>query len=107
MVLPSEHVFTEADAFYDPNPKHLSRLVLQPTVSLEQIADTGNSSLVLSPNQASDVRDGTQVVYLYGRIDYEDVFGQPHFNTFCVYYSGLVTKHVSSMASCENYNDAD
>ena len=48
--------------------------------------------------------------YVYGRIDYRDIFGVPHWATFCNEY---VLEHVALMPEkffwtiCDKYNDVD
>lgn len=43
------------------------------------------------------------IYYIYGKIQYSDVFGKPHKTEFCSY----VRKDLASLVMCPTYNDAD
>jgi hypothetical protein len=74
---------------------------------------------VLQPNgrgllvQASDhqlthvdierLKAGEMVYWIFGRIDYEDIFKRAHTTTFC----DFVETNLTSLAPCPTYNDAD
>ena len=51
------------------------------------------------------LRDGANLYYVFGRIDYEDIFGRPHWTTYCLYIGGEPT--LSLMFQCRSYNDVD
>ena len=56
----------------------------------------------ISQAQIDWVRNGNYVLYLYGRMKYEDVFHRSHHTTFC--------KEILSdilVRDCGTYNDAD
>ena len=46
---------------------------------------------------------GETIYYIYGKIDYTDVFGRPHTTKFCSY----VRQDLQSLVMCPTYNDAD
>lgn len=59
-----------------------------------------------------ELRHHTKIVYLYGRIDYSDVFGRPHWVTFCSAMlilppapGGLPETH--NWIQCQNGNEID
>jgi hypothetical protein len=46
---------------------------------------------------------GENVLYLYGRITYDDIFDRPHQTTFCVY----LLRDLANFTDCTTYNDAN
>jgi hypothetical protein len=42
-------------------------------------------------------------VYSYGRVNYADIFGRPHWTTFCTY----MARDGSAMTYCPEYNNTD
>lgn len=60
-------------------------------------------SEVFSTQQVEILKTGQYVMYIYGMIPYEDVFGQTRWTQFCNY----VTPDFSSMAVCSFYNETD
>jgi hypothetical protein len=51
-----------------------------------------------------DVENSRSAVYVYGRLDYIDGFGQKHWTDFCQWY-GLFTPTVAGL--CNMHNDGD
>jgi hypothetical protein len=49
------------------------------------------------------LQSGAWVLYHFGEVTYEDVFGQPHRTTFCVF----VLPSLAEAGDCGEYNDAD
>ncbi|MFH1635771.1 MAG: hypothetical protein ABIG63_17405 [Chloroflexota bacterium] len=37
-----------------------------------------------SPEQIASVKVGTHAIYIFGRVEYRDAFGFPHFTDFCL-----------------------
>jgi len=81
----------------------LSKTVLQP-----------NGEAVLSPppipdesaiNKAdiANMNSGKFILYIAGKITYEDVFGRSHSTLFCQFLNPSLTV----FNSCEHYNEAD
>jgi hypothetical protein len=58
---------------------------------------------IATAKDVEELRNGSRMFYLFGRLTYEDAFGQPHFTTFCMY----LTTDLSSFNSCPFYNDAN
>ncbi len=49
------------------------------------------------------IRDGSFIVYGFGKITYDDIFGHHHLTTFCVF----LQPDLSTVADCDIYNYAD
>lgn len=60
----------------------------------------------IRPDQLLDMKSGTQVFHIFGKITYNDIFGQLHFTNFCV---SLQPTAPVSFSQCEGtgYNDAN
>lgn len=57
----------------------------------------------VSAAQYGDIQNGRGILYAYGDIKYDDIYGNPHETTFCVmYYAGL-----SGPSPCDVYNEAN
>jgi hypothetical protein len=50
-----------------------------------------------------DLKSGRFIIYIFGEITYEDVFGRPHITKFC----GFVNRNLQTVRACQTYNDAD
>lgn len=48
-------------------------------------------------------RSGSQILYLFGHVTYEDIYGKPHYTTFCMY----LLADLSAFGDCDTYNDAN
>ncbi|MGH9816448.1 MAG: hypothetical protein ACRD6I_10260 [Candidatus Acidiferrales bacterium] len=55
------------------------------------------------PEEQQQVSSGTHRFYLYGRVEYWDVFERPHWTTFCLY----MANDLKSFRICDKYNDAE
>lgn len=75
--------------------------VIQPgmRINLFSLATLG----VMTPQEIDGVRTGRNILYLYGLITYEDIFGRPHSTRFCLY----LQSDLSGFSACSTYNDAD
>jgi hypothetical protein len=67
--------------------------------------------VVLGPNKSTgpitkdeidNITSGISTIYVYGRINYEDVFDRAHQTTFC-----YVLTDTSTAIDCDQYNEAD
>lgn len=56
----------------------------------------------LSAADVEAVRTGKKVLYIFGRIEYTDVFRTEHHSTFCVF----LTKDHESGTACSEYSEA-
>jgi hypothetical protein len=61
----------------------------------------------LTPNEIADVRAGARAIYLFGRIEYTDIFNVSHHTDFRLSYSGLFPPKGGIMSVTEKGNDAD
>lgn len=87
-------------ATYDePRPLKPSFEVVQP--QMHMILSTLPTDV--SDLQFGDIENFRGILYGYGKITYNDIFGKEHHTTFCVmYWHGL-----SAPIACERYNTAD
>lgn len=76
-----------------------SLVVIQPGVSM---ALPGSIDGPLSAADVEAVRTGKKVLYIFGRIEYTDVFRTEHHSTFCVF----LTKDHESGTACSEYSEA-
>jgi hypothetical protein len=84
--------------YSDPTPTKPSRGVIQPQMHMELSSLPAN----ISPTQYEDIENGRGILYAYGDITYDDIFGLTHETTFCVmYWTGL-----AGPILCDTYNNA-
>jgi len=57
----------------------------------------------LNAAEVQIIKSGESIFYMYGKIGYEDVFGKPHWTTFCMF----LARTGDRFYSCHTYNDAD
>ncbi len=57
----------------------------------------------ITQEQIDDLRKDSHVLYVFGRITYENVFRHSHLTTFCVWFE----PDLSTPEHCHSYNDAD
>ena len=57
-----------------------------------------------SPASVDAIQKGHCFVKVYGRIDYEDVFGNPHTIAFYFYYNGLANSFHAYRRAGQNNN---
>ena len=61
----------------------------------------------LTPNEIADVNANARAIYLYGRIEYSDIFDKKRFTNFRLYYSGPFPPPPAVIFRvCEKGNDA-
>lgn len=87
-------------ALYDPLPAGWirSNRVVQPG---EQVTLNTNKYM-LTQDQVDSVRNGSYVLYVYGKMSYDDIFRERHHTTFCK----LVISE-TLVEDCGTYNTAD
>lgn len=73
--------------------------VLQPQMHME----LSTPSTDVSPNAYADIQNGRGILYAYGDITYDDIYGKSHETQFCVMYSA----GMSAPIACETYNTAN
>lgn len=96
----------KADAKLDPKymvdaTTQPSNTVMQPgmTFSLRPLPIKG----IVSKADIDDLASGRYIIYMFGLITYEDIFGHPHSTKFCMY----VTPDFTTFRGCSAYNEAD
>jgi hypothetical protein len=75
--------------------------VLQP--GMRVVLFTSPTEGELTQANIDMLKSGAYVIKYYGRISYNDVFGNHHMTTFCLY----VTPDLTNASSCDSYNQAD
>jgi hypothetical protein len=60
-------------------------------------------SKVLNASHIDFIKNGKTIIYLFGIITYQDIFRKKHQTTFCKF----LLPSLSSIASCETYNEAN
>jgi hypothetical protein len=75
--------------------------VIQPgmRINLLSLATLG----IMTRQEMDGVRAGRNILYLYGLLTYEDIFGRPHWTKFCLY----LQKDLTGFSVCDIYNDAN
>jgi len=88
---------------FDPpkDGKEPTTMILAPNADYESITDPLEGS-PFSQEQIDNIRDN-QELFVFGRIDYVDVFERKHWTTFCYRYSVRNAQY----SYCEKHNDAD
>jgi hypothetical protein len=63
----------------------------------------------LNASEIGDIATGARAIYIYGRIEYRDVFGRPHYTNFRHRYIGAYPPSGSggTMYLCEKGNESD
>jgi hypothetical protein len=85
---------------YPPLSTFTSNATVQPGV-ITSVTTVG--PVALNQTQVNALKSGESVIYLYGKIRYQDVFRVVHHATFCF----VVETDLRSADSCDRYNDAD
>jgi hypothetical protein len=87
--------------FTYPTPSGIrSNMVVQPGMR-EMIPSAGGT--IPTGEQIEAIKTGQAILYLYGKVSYNDVFNIPHHTTFCV----IIQPDLSTGIDCEEYNYAD
>jgi len=73
------------------------------TFSLKATADG-----ILNQPTIDAINNGeTFRLYIWGRVDYEDVFTEPHWFTFCYSYDGISIREGNGVEPCPRHNEDD
>jgi hypothetical protein len=62
---------------------------------------TSQSATGVTKSGLEQVKSGKLIIYVHGRITYDDVFGCHHWTTFCHFWQG------KSLGICQEHNDTD
>ncbi len=72
------------------------------TLPVESINSNQGAGL-LSKEDLDDIVSGRFIVYVFGRITYDDIFSFHHFTNFCMY----LKRDLINFTSCDTYNEMD
>jgi hypothetical protein len=65
----------------------------------------------LSTQEKAGIQNGTYAIFIYGRVEYRDAFGEKRWSTYRLKYTNMVwppyNKGTASMSFCDGGNDAD
>jgi hypothetical protein len=64
----------------------------------------------LSQQEKAGINNGNYAIFVYGRIEYEDIFGDRHWSTYRLRYSASAWPprgETASMDFCDGGNDTD
>ena len=67
-------------------------------------ASINTPQIPITEAQFEAIKEGKLRLYVYGILKYEDIFGKPHMNKFCGYFSSQDMKFATS---CDTYNEAN
>ncbi len=113
-VTPARNVRTlDVAAVTDWEPAHLPEPIvadyygtLAPNGDfIETEADPFQATVEENARITSDI--ASKAIFLVGRIEYIDVFRQPHFTDFCFYWQGRIGPGTNQMSAYDRGNDAD
>jgi hypothetical protein len=65
---------------------------------------TANKDYVIVHEFLDKLINKQAIIYVSGRIDYDDIFGQPHWTTYCAW---LTVPFNGQFARCETHNETD
>lgn len=90
---------------YEPNLAGvLSSTVLQPNAIYRNILNAGGATNIAVTQVGYDrIRSGDLVVFVYGKLTYEDIFSRSHRTTFCVYLDPIG----KTWNTYKGYNEVD
>lgn len=80
-----------------------NRSAMQPGQDITLTTGIDSATPKISAAMIEAIRNGQLMLYLYGRISYQDIFGKSHNATFCVF----LAKTLNGFGGCSTYNDAD
>lgn len=83
------------------DPPSRSVTVLQPGMQVSSY--TAPFSKPITQEMVEAVRTGKAMVYIFGNLEYNDIFGLRHFGKFC----GYLTQDLVGIESCPTYNEAN
>jgi hypothetical protein len=63
-----------------------------------------NTSVVVNKDIRDGLIAGTITVFVHGRLEYEDIFGKPHWVTYC---ASLFVPFNGQLGFCPDHNDTD
>ena len=99
----NKDAFPDFDTLFDTpkDGKEIGVMILAPNAEYESVTEPFELS-PFTQEQIDNIRDN-QALFVFGRIDYADVFDRGHWTTFCYRYGFPSGEY----GYCENHNDAD
>jgi hypothetical protein len=86
-----------------PSNAPVAATTIQPSMRVKMGGTPDSLSRPLTTDQFQSLKSGAAVMYIYGKIDYEDVFKGLHHTQFC----GFLEADLASVHSCFQYNTAN
>ena len=86
-----------------PNGDAGSDSVLQPGVILLDNIGANLGSAVATSDLIRSLSSGNDILYIFGRLDYSDIFGKRHFTTYCMFLS----KDLAQFSDYRHFNTAN
>jgi hypothetical protein len=77
-----------------------SVVVIQPGMKVP--LNSAPTDMPMTKSQIDQFSNGKLVLYYYGRLQYEDIFGNAHETNFCMYMG----RDLATMEFCNTHNDA-
>jgi hypothetical protein len=59
---------------------------------------------LIKPEGMKNIIDGKIQIYVHGLVSYDDIFGHPHWLTYCYYW---IDPNFSGFGACDEHNDTD
>jgi hypothetical protein len=89
------------DPIFPPPQLPRSIDVLQPNMQTTLIGTP--RPVALTESDIAALKSGDAVIYIFGKLSYDDVFGRTHHTTFGVY----IGRDLKTVNTCQTYNEAD
>jgi hypothetical protein len=87
-------------AAYETTDKNRSNYVIQPGVKTHVILDMQEKII---QSHVDILKSGDEILYVYGKLSYDDIFNRSHETTFCSY----LATDLKSITACRTNNMAD
>lgn len=105
---PAREVKADKNCFLLPLKDQLVPKYTHPKISVGVLQPNMSYRLIttISPLPTSDIdsiKNGDKILYVFGKITYEDIFRIPHWTTFCM----KLIPSLDNFSACDTYNDAD
>jgi hypothetical protein len=88
----------------EPFSAHLMPGVPASTLVAPMGVPGANTSMVVNKPVLDALADGTIAAFVHGRFEYEDIFGKPHWVTYC---ASLFIPFNGQFTFCADHNDTD
>lgn len=94
--------------YSDPTPNHAETGFVSTgdSSTMSIYAWDGKNKLILSNEDYGHLKEGAEYVVEYGRVTYQDIFGNSHWTQFCLHFDASNTDP-NSHPKCAAYNRTD